>query len=233
MKPLFLTYTNEREPYLTLANKLGKDVRDLEAGDFFHLKVKGPGNNMNFYAEVNGLLYAYISDAINSQPVVFIDSDHRLVKPIDHLFEKEDWDIAVVFRFAQIFDWGRQDYCAGMIALNNKRPNVIKNFWIEWTYRTTASKKHDSLRFPKALKDDGWLESWFTDQAALNEVLLPAGNQQEPEKDDYKIIPGEIYQTHDYKVLPLDRRIYGAVPQDSKDACIIHYKGSAKNQRLR
>jgi len=231
MKPLFLTYTDKREPYLTLARKLGEDIKTLYAGDFYHLQVKGPGNNMNFYAEVNGLLYPYISNALNSRPVVFLDSDHGLVKSIDRLFET-DWDIAAVYRHAQLFDWGRQDYCGGLIALNNKRPNIVKNFWIEWTYKTNIWKQHDPTRFPKTLKDDGWLESWFTDQGALNEILLPSGNQQEPEDDDYKIIPGNIYEVHGYKILPLERRIYGALPGDSKDACIIHYKGKSKNQRL-
>jgi len=158
-KPLFLSYTNGKEPYLTLARKLGEDIKTLYAGDFYHLEVKGPGNNVDFFAEVNSLLYPYIARALNEQkPVVFLDCDNGLVKSIDTLFEV-DFDIAAVFRYAQINEWGRQDYCAGFVALNNRDPALIKKFWIEWTYKTAFWKRCDIKKFPQALKDDGWLAS--------------------------------------------------------------------------
>ena len=232
MKPLFLTYTNGKEPYLTLAHKLGEDIRTLDAGDFYHIQIKGSGYNTDFFVEANGLLYPYINRALSEQkPIVVLDCDNGLVKSIDALFEA-DFDVAAVFRYAQMQESGRQDYCSGLVALNNKRPDVIKKFWVEWIYRTAFYKKGSMEGFPQALKDDGWLELWFTDQGALNEILLPSGNQQEPEEDDYKIVLGNIYEVHGYKILPLDRRIYGALPTDSEDACVIHYKGKAKAQRL-
>jgi len=233
MKPLFLTYTNGKEPYLTLARKLRKDIKTLYAGDFYHLKVKSPGNNVDFFVEVNSLLYPYVSRALNEQrPIVFLDCDNGLVKSIDSLFEA-DFDVAAVYRYAQMQKTGRQDYCAGLVAINNKRVDVVKKFWVEWIYRTAFYKRGLPKGFPPILKQEGWLESWFTDQGALNEILLPSGNQQEPEDDDYKIIPGKAYEVHGYKILPLDRRVYGAIHTDSRDACVIHYKGKAKNQRLR
>lgn len=231
MKPLFLTYSNGKEPYVTLANKLGEEISNLDAGDFYHLEIKGPGNNVDFFAEANGLLYSYISKAINFQPVIVLDCDNGLKRPIDHLFNK-DWDIAAAFRFAQIKEWGRQDYCSGLVALNNRRPAVIKKFWIEWTYKTAFWKQSNVKEFPQVLRDDGWLISWYTDQSSLNQIILPEGNQDIPEKDSYEIIPGQIYETHGYKILPLERRIYGAKPIDSEDACVIHYKGKGKKKRL-
>jgi len=231
IKPLFLTYSNGKEPYITLANKLGEEIRDLDAGDFYHLEIKGPGGNVDFFAEANGLLYSYVSRAINSRPVIVLDCDNGLEKPVDSLFET-DWDIAVAFRFAQIKEWGRQDYCSGLVALNNKRPAIIKKFWIEWTYKIAFWKQCDTKEFPQTLKDDGWLVSWYTDQSSLNQIILPECNQGMPEDDSYKIIPGQVYEAHGYKILPLERRVYGAKPTDSEDACIIHYKGKGKRKRL-
>ena len=232
MKPLFLTYSTGKEPFLTLANKLEKDIKTLYAGDFYHLVVNGPVNNMDFFVEANGLLYPYITQALSEEkPVVVLDVDNGLVKSIDALFET-DFDVAAVFRYPQMQETGRQDYNSGFVALNNRRPAVVKKFWVEWTYKTAFYKRGSAKAFPSTLKQYGWLESWFTDQGALNEMLLPSGNQREPGDDDYKIIPGNVYEVHGYKILPLDRRIYGALPGDSKDAHIIHYKGKSKNQRL-
>jgi len=232
MRPLFLTYSNGKEPYLTLANKLGEDVKTLYAGDFYHLEVKGPGNNMDFFAEVNGLLYPYIAKAFSEQrPVVMLDCDNGLVKSVETLFEM-DFDIAAVFRYPQINEWGRQDYCSGLIVLNNRDPALIKKFWIEWTYKIAFWKQCDTGKFPQALKDGGWLASWFADQSALNRVILPNSNQGEPEEDSYKIVPGEVYEANGYRILPLERRLYGALPGDAGDAHIIHYKGKGKTQRL-
>jgi len=231
VKPLFLTYSNRKEPFLTLANKLGEEIEDANAGDFYHIQVEDPGNNMDFFAEVNGLLYSYITKAINSRPVIVVDCDNGLKSRINHLFET-DWDVAAVFRFAQTKEWGRQDYCSGLVALNNRRPNVVKKFWIEWTYKTAFWKQCDTKEFPQTLKDDGWLVSWYADQSSLNQIILPDDNQGDPEEDSYRIVPNQIYETHGYKILPLERRLYGAKPSDSEDAYIIHYKGKTKEIRL-
>ncbi len=232
MKPLFLTYSTGKEPFLTLANKLREDIKTLYAGDFYHLVINGPGNNMDFFVEANGLLCPYISKALSEgKPVVVLDVDNGLVKSIDALFEA-DFDVAAVFRYPQMQETGRQDYCSGLVALNNKRPAVVKNFWVDWTYKTAFYKQGSTKLFPSTLAKYGWLESWFTDQGALNQILLPDGNKQDPDDDEYRIIPGTVYEAHGYKVLPLERRIYGALPGDSKDAYVIHYKGKLKNQRL-
>lgn len=231
-KPLFLTYSTGQEPFLTLANKLGEDIKTLYAGDFYHLIIDGPGNNVDFFVEANGLLYPYISQALREEKsVVILDVDNGLVKSIDALFEA-DFDVAAVFRYPQMQETGRQDYCSGLIALNNRRPDVVKKFWVEWTYKTAFYKKGSTKLFPPTLAKYGWLESWFTDQGALNEILLYDSSQDEPKYDAFEIIPGTVYKAHGYKILPLERRIYGALPGDSDDAFIIHYKGKSKNQRL-
>lgn len=232
MKPVFLTYSNGGETSMALVRELEKEIRDLDAGEFYHLEVSGPGNNVDFFVEANCLLYPYITKALNEErPIIVLDDDNGLVKSIDALFDV-DFDVAAVFRYAQMQESGRQDYCSGLVALNYKRPDVIIKFWVEWIYRTAFYRKGVREGFPQALKDDGWLERWFTDQGSLNKILLPDSNQNEPEDDDYEIIPGNVYETHGYKVLPLDRRIYGALPGDSEDARVIHFKGKTKNKRL-
>lgn len=230
MKPLFLTYSTPREPYITLAKKLEADIKSLDAGSFQLVKINPPGNNANFYTVTACLLFPHITRAINSRPLIVLDCDNGIEKPLVDLFEK-DWDIAAVFRWPQLREFGRQDYCGGLIALNNKRPDVIRKFWIEWMYKTEFWEKIDSKEFPKTLKDDGWKPCWYSDQGSLNEIILPDGNQNEPEEDSYEIVPGKIYETHGYRILPLERRIYGAKPSDSEDACVIHYKGKTKNVR--
>ncbi len=230
--PLFLTYSNGSEDSLALVRKLEMEIRGLKAGDFYHLRVKGPGDGTDFFVEANGLLYPFIANALCDQrPIVVLDCDNGVVEKIDALF-KMDFDVAAVFRYAQMQESGRQDYCSGFVALNHKRPAAIKKFWFEWIYRTAFYRQGVTEGFPSALKEEGWREAWFTDQGALNEILLPDGNFRTPEYDEYKIIPGNAYVAHGYKVLPLDRRIYGALPGDSKDARVIHYKGKAKEKRL-
>lgn len=231
MSPLFITYTNGKEPYVTFADKLKEEIYVLDAGDFYHLRVSGPGNNMDFFAEVNGLLYSLISKAITLRPIIVLDCDNGLTKPIGSLFKK-DWDIAAVYRYPQRNEYGRQDYCSGFVALNNRNPALIKKFWIEWTYETLFWGQCDKDKFPQALKDDGWFPSWFSDQSSLNYIILPEGNQGEASEDFHKVIPGQAYETLNYKIMPLERRLYGAMPADSGDAYIIHYKGKSKAQRL-
>lgn len=231
MKPLFLVYSNRAEPYSTMARELGKQIKNLDAGDFYHVFIEGPGNNMNFFAEANGLLYPHVSKAIMTRPVILTDCDVALIKPLDNLFET-DWDIAAAFRWAQRRSSGRHDYGSGFIALNNRRPTVIKKFWIEWTYIIAFWRQCNEKPSPQALIDDGWLDSWFSDQGAFNQIILPEGNRGDPKEDSYKIAPGEIYETCDYKILPLERRIYAALVEDSNDAYMIQYKGKAKRRRL-
>ena len=230
MKPLFLIYSNRAEPYLTMAHELGIQIRDLGAGALRYVIIEGPGNDMDFFAEANGLLYPHVSEAIKVRPVILTDCDAVLIKPLDHLFGT-DWDIAAAFRFAQRNNCGRQDYGSGFIALNNKRPTLIKKFWIEWTYRIAFWQRCEERPSPQPLVEEGWLDSWFSDQSAFNHVILPEGNRGNPENDSHKIVPGIVYKAGDYKILPLERRIYAALPGDSKDAYMIQYKGKAKVKR--
>ena len=227
MKPLFLIYSNRKEPYLMLARQLEEQVRNLDAGDICHIIIEGPGEGMDFFAEANGLLYAYVFRAIKMRPIILTDCDAILKKPLDHLF-KTDWDIAAAFRFAQRNGCGRQDYGSGFVALNNRRPTLIKKFWIEWTYRIAFWQQCKMRPAPQSLIDEGWFDSWFADQSALNHIILPEGNRGDPKYDSCKIVTGVIYEAGDYKILPLERRIYAAHPKDSNDAYMIQYKGKSK-----
>lgn len=229
MKPLFLTFSNSKELYLTLAKKLGESIKKFDAGDFQSITVHPPGGNIDFFTTSACLVYSYIIKAITLRPLIVLDCDHELKKSLPSIFEA-DWDIAVNYRSPQSNENGRQDYNGGLVALNNKRPDVIRSFWVEWIDKAELWEKPDLSFFPETLKIEGWKQSWFSKQSSLNQIILPEGNQGVPEEDSYRVVPGEIYETHGYKILPLERRIYGARPDDSGDACIIHYKGKAKRR---
>lgn len=227
MKPLFLTVSNLREPYLTLAKKLGESIEKLDAGDFQLIKVNFPGGNADFFTISTCLTYSYIIRAINMRPIIVLDGDNELKKPLPNIF-KTDWDVAACYRYPQSNECGRNDYNGGLVALNNKRPDVIRKFFVEWINKAELWKKPDSMFSLEILRIDGWRQGWFSKQCSLNQIILPECNQDMPENDSYKIIPGQTYVSHGYRILPLERRIYGAAPQDSGDASIIHYKGKKK-----
>jgi len=222
MRPLFLTFSNPREPYLTLAKELEKSIKRFDAGDFQLIKVNFPGKNADFFTVSACLLYSYIIKAINSRPIIVLDCDNELKKPLPNIFEA-DWDVAVCYRGRHCNENGRQDYNAGLVALNNKRPDIIRRFWVEWINKAELWGKPDFRFFPETLKIDGWKQSWFNKQSSLNQIMLP-------EEDSCKIISGQIYEVHGYKILPLEKRIYGAYPTDIEDACMVHYKGRAKRK---
>lgn len=227
MKPLFLTISNNREPYLTLAKKLGENIERLGAGDFQLIEVNFPGGNPDFFTVATCLTYSYIIKAINTRPIIVLDCDNELKKPLPNIFET-DWDVAACYRYSQSDECGRNDYNGGLVALNNKRPDIIRKFWVEWINKAELWTKPDSVFFAETLRIDGWRPSWLAKQCSLNQIILPECNQDMPENDSYEIIPGQIYVSHGYKIMPLRRNLYGARPEKAEDAFIIHHKGKKK-----
>lgn len=220
MKPLFITYTNLREPYLGLAKNLEKTIKRFDAGNFRLVKISLPGSNANFFTISACLLYSYIIKAINLGPLIILDCDNELRKPLPDFFES-DWDVAVCYRGQRSNSMGRQDYNSGLVALNNKRPDVIRKFWVEWINRIELLEKTFWF-FPETLKADGWKPSWYSDQGALNQIILP-------EDSSYKVIHEHPYISHGYKIMPLKTELYGAKP-GTEDAFIIHHKGGEKRE---
>lgn len=218
MKPLYLTYTNGVELYVNMAQRLCRQIVDLEAGDCFHLCLNENGRNRDFFAECFMALYPKITQSINDRPIIVLDADNELKKPIIELFES-DWDIAACYRQPISNEYGQQDYCNGVVMLNNKRPNTIRKFWAELIYRTLDITRQCSS-CPTTLKDRGWLDTWWGDQAALNEIILPPSNE---------VKVGKIYETRGYKILPLKRSLYGTKHRN-KNAFIIHHKGEKKRR---
>jgi hypothetical protein len=216
MKPLYLTYTNGAEPYMRMAQRLCHQVAELEAGDCFHLCLDEPGQNRSFHAEAYVGLYPKITESIGFRPVIVLDADNELWKPIVDLFEGE-WDIATVYRSQCLNKYGRQDYCSGFIALNNRRPNIVRKFWFEWIYRISVAKQWPGI-CPSAQVQKGWLDTWYEDQSTLNEIILT--KEVSP-----KI--GEIYVANDYRILPLDWRLYSGKAYN-KGAFVRHHKGGKK-----
>lgn len=221
MKPLFLVHSNDREPYSILARKLGDSIKRFYAGDFQLVKVRPPGEDLDFFTVSACLLYSYIIKAINLRPVIALDCDNELVKPLSNFFES-DWDIAACYRGKRKNENGRQDYNGGMVALNNKRPDVIRRFWIEWIDKSELWENPDHRFWPKTLWLDGWRPSWYNKQSALNLIMLP-------DDRDYKIAIGQPYVSHGYKILPLDPILYGAKPgKETEETFMRHYVGGEK-----
>jgi len=214
MKPLYLTYTNGVDPWYRMAKKLCMQIKALDAGAYFNLCLNEPGCRRSFLPEVFVRLYPKITQAIDSCPVIVLDADHELKKPIAEVF-LENWDIAAVYRRLTITDYGRQDYNAGFVMLNNQRPSVIRKFWFEWMYRTII---WDCYRGNPhwSLEKQGWMSAWWESQSALNEIIAPEG------ENIAKL--GKIYIKGRYRILPLDRNLYA----DGSNALIIHYKGKGK-----
>ena len=117
---------------------------------------------------------------------------------------------------------GRQDYNGGLVALNNKRPDVVRKFWIDWINTGELWERVDNKFWPDTLKADGWKQSWYSKQSSLNQIIIP-------EDSDYRVVHGQSYVSHGYKIMPLKTELYGAKP-GIEDAFIIHRKGGGKRK---
>lgn len=220
MKPLYLIHSNEDKLYHSMARRFCKQVKELDAGPVFHLVLKDPGRGRSYFGEAYATLYPFISKAIDEQPVIVVDADHILKKPIIGLFD-DDWDIAAVYRGPSPTEHGRQDYCAGSVFLNNKRPNLIRKFWIEWTHKTWTA---DSIPagFPDSLLNKDWRQTWMEDQAALNEMILSSV--------DNTVKIGHIHEVNHRLILPLANHLYGK-GSIGPERFMRHIKGFHKRRK--
>jgi len=199
-----------------MAEGICTQVAELEAGDCIHLSQTKPETERNFNIAFYTRIFANVVHAIADRPVVVLDADHVVKRPIIEVF-KRDWDIAAVYRSQSFDKYGRHDYCSGLILLNNRRPGLIVRFCKEWL--DSMSSRPPSPGFcPKVLRKQGWLDTWFDDQTSLNDVIIPEKEEVEHEK---------IYSIRDYRILPLDWRSY-TLP--GEEVFIVHYKGSRKKQ---
>jgi len=212
MKPLFMTYSNEAQPFLRMAQDLCHQVDKLDAGDCYHLCINEPGANRNWYAECYTRFYEIFEKEIDDRPIIILDADHILCRSIIEIFES-DWDVAAVYRKRCVTEFGRQDYCAGLVMFNNKRPDVVRKFYLEWLEKMKARPPVPGY-CPATLKNAGWLDTWWIDQSALNDIIAPI---------DGEVKRGEIYVINDYKVLSLKNEGYGV-----NGVFVKHLKGGRK-----
>lgn len=217
-KPLYLTYTNGAEPWYDMAKKLCEQIKNLDAGNSFNLCLDEPGLGRSFFPEVFVRLYPKITQAIEMRPVIVLDADHKLRKPIIGVFSG-DWDIAAVYRGILITDHGRQDYNAGFVMLNNRRPNVIRRFFFEWMYRSIISDWDCWNPYWPTLMKQKWAKIWWESQSALNEIIAL--------EDENTVELGRIYTKGRYRILPLDRTLYA----DRGSIFIVHYKGNCRGRK--
>lgn len=216
MKPMYITYSNGVQPYLRMAEEICNKVIELDAGDATHIRLTQPGEEKNFNIAMYSEIFTEVEKVIADRPVIILDADHVLLKPIIEVFEG-DWDIAAVYRSRSLDKYGRHDYCSGLVLLNNQRLDCITRFCHDWL--TSMSSRPPSPGFcPKGLRNQGWSDTWFDDQTSLNEVITA----------EDKVTWEKVCFVGGYRVLPLHWNKY-TLP--GKDALILHLKGGRKPKR--
>jgi len=214
MKPLYITYSNELEPFNSMANELCHKVKKLNCGDCIHLHQSKPGAETNFSIAMYSMIFAEVKKIIVKRPIIILDADHILLKPIIEIFNG-DWDVGAVYRSKCINKYGRHDYCSGLVLLNNRRPDRIIKFCYDWLHSMSSYILSPGF-CPEGLKQQGWQDTWWNDQASLNEIITVD-----------EVTFGKIYTIKGYRVLPLHWNKY-TLP--SKEAVILHLKGGRKKQ---
>lgn len=205
----WITAHDNAEPFKTMATELWASIAMAGAGTCNIVPVRPNGGH--YLIEMYGAMYPIFSQAIQEGPVVILDSDCIVQKPIDHLFE-QDFVMAAIYRGSCTIAMGRQSFLGCFMAFHPKYPMVARQLWMSWMARTfdyldkplepAADIRH------KINREKGWHVNWFGGQTAYNDILFDA---------EEKGIP----------ILRLDRREYAAKP-DNKDACIVHFKGREK-----
>lgn len=209
----WITSHDNTEPFKTMAENLAGSIFKLPGASCSHVVTVKP-NGGQCLAEFYCAMYPIFSQAIQSGPVVILDTDCIVQKPIDHLFEK-DFAMAGIYRGRCTISQGRQNFLGCFIAFHPKDPNLVRQLWLEWIARiypyvrgtekglvAEAAIRHEQMR------EKGWNENWYIGQTAYNDMMFDA---------EEKGIP----------ILRLDRKEYAAKPGD-KDACITHDKGRGK-----
>lgn len=212
MKPLYVTSSNGVQPFHRMATELYHRVKELDAGDCIYFCQPEPEDEKLFEVAMYTKILAKAVEVIDERPVIALDSDHVLLRPIIEVFSAE-WDVAAVYRKRCQNDYGRQDYSSGIVMLNNKRPGIIRQFCSEWLRKMRAWPIVPGW-CPTALKEAGWADSWWADQSAFNEIVAPTEGD---------ITHGEIHTVNGYRILPLKEGEYG-----KKGSFIKHFKGKRK-----
>lgn len=215
MKPLYITYSSGLQPYHRMAEELCQQVSKLEAGDCIHICLIKPEEEKNFEIAVYNKIFDEAEKAIMRRPVIVLDADHVLLMPITEVFEG-DWDIAAVYRSKSADEYGRHDYCGGLVLLNNRRPERILSFCSDWL-KSMALRPPSPSFLSEGLRQQGWTDTWFDGQTSLNEIIAD---------DDVEF--ERIYTKNGYRVLPLHWNNY-TLPGEG--AFILHLKGGRKPKR--
>lgn len=215
MKPLYITYSNGLLPYVRMAEEICRKVVELDVGDCIHICLTEPEEEKNFDIAMYSKIFAETEKVIANRPVIILDADHMLLRPIIEIFDG-DWDIGAVYRSRSLNKYGRHDFCSGLILLNNRRPNYIMKFCRDWM--DSMSSRPPSPGFcPEGLRHQGWDDTWFDDQTSLNEVIAI----------DDEVMFGKIYIVGGYRVLPLHWKNYTC---PGEEAFILHLKGARKRK---
>ncbi len=206
----FLTYHDGTEPFKTMANRLRQSIINIRAGVVNVFKIEPNGGSI--LAEGYGVMYPVFSQAITRGPVVFLDADCIVQKPIDHLFE-DDFAIAAIHRGKCTNSQGRQDYLGCLVGFHPGNPNLVRHLWLDWMSRIYPWAAENllvesAIRRHEDMEDHGWCKAWYAGQTAYNTMLGRAKDQG-------------------VSILHLDRREYAASP-GAKDAYVVHFKGYGK-----
>ena len=205
----FITYHDGTEPFKEMSFDLFQSIFLGSYGRCEVVEIKPNGGSI--LAEGYCAMYPVFSQAITKGPVVFLDADCIVQKPIDHLFEK-DFAIAAIHRGKCSNSQGQQDYLGCFVGFHPGKPNLVRALWLNWMDRIypymigplvdSAVKRHEDM------KKRGWHPAWYAGQSAYNDMLFNCEEVGIP-------------------ILRLDRKEYAARPGD-KDAYVIHHKGHGK-----
>ena len=208
----FITYHDGTEPYVTMADRLRRSVTTLDAG-ICHVYEMRP-NGGDLFTELLGDGYRLFTDSIMHGPVVLLDADCILQKPIDVVFETVDFDLAAVYRGKVSNSYGTHNFLSTVAIFNDLRPEVARYLWLDWASRIQSfsvvemQKPKDAKPRNERFIERGWAPTWYSDQAALNDTITEAAGL------------GIV-------TMPLDRERFAA-PPGTDDAYIVHAKGKGK-----
>lgn len=206
----FITAHDGTEPFETMAHAL---FRSVFANDFGAIKevVVNP-NGGHYLVEFYSAMYPVFSQAIQKGPVVILDSDCIVQRPLDDIFER-DFTIGAIHRGKCANSMGTQDFLGSLIAFHPKDPNEARHFWHSWmahvySFLSKPVVTASAVR-SEGIKAKGWHHNWYGGQAAYNDILY------------------ELEKSVPKAVLRLSREYYAASP-GTVDAYVVHAKGTGK-----
>lgn len=206
----WITYHDGTEPFKTMAHELGRSINEVGAGKVTVFEVLPNGGH--YLIEFYGAMYPVFSQAIQHGPVVIIDSDCIVKKPIDDLFEK-DFTLGAIYRGSCANSMGKHDFLGSFLGFNSLHPGAARRLWMRWIALVFDYLEKPvvpaAIRRRENIEAKGWHSNWYGGQAAYNEILF-----EEEEKN-----PGSV--------LRLDRNMYAA-RSGTEEACVWHQKGERK-----